>query len=62
VLYAALNFLEEQEFITSFWQKLQGRGRPRRMLRLNPDVRDRAYDLAQLWVSFALEAVEKRNG
>lgn len=60
VLYAALNFLEEENYITSFWQKLQGRGRPRRMLRLNPDVQKQAEDLAQMWITFACRATEKR--
>ncbi|MDX2231887.1 MAG: PadR family transcriptional regulator [Leptolyngbyaceae cyanobacterium bins.349] len=61
VLYTALNFLEDQEFITSFWKKLQGRGRPRRMLQLNPEVRERAQDLAQLWEEYAATAVKVRK-
>lgn len=60
VLYAALNFLEEEKFITSFWQKLQGRGRPRRMLRLNPDFQTQAQELAQLWQNYAENAAKKR--
>jgi len=61
VLYAALTFLEDEGFITSSWQKLQGRGRPRRMLRLNPDVRSEAEELAQLWLVFAQKALDVRN-
>ncbi|MBF2027663.1 MAG: helix-turn-helix transcriptional regulator [Oscillatoriales cyanobacterium C42_A2020_001] len=49
VLYAALNFLENEQFISGYWKKLEGRGRPRRMLHLNPDVRTQAEELAQLW-------------
>lgn len=62
VLYAALNFLEEEQFITSFWQKLPGRGRPRRMLRLCPEVVEQAQELAQLWTSFAQSAAQNRSG
>lgn len=61
VLYAALVFLENEKFVTSTWQKLQGRGRPRRMLHLNPDVYQQAQELAQMWVTFAKAALEIRR-
>jgi len=61
VLYTALNFLEEEGFITSFWQKLKGRGRPRRILCLNPDFHERAQELSQLWQNYAHSAVEIRS-
>ena len=32
VLYAALKFLEDEGAIAGYWQKLEGRGRPRRSL------------------------------
>ena len=57
VLYAALSFLEKEEFITSFWQKLAGRGRPRRMLCLNPAFQTQARELAQLWTTYAASAM-----
>lgn len=62
VLYEAITFLEGEGFISSNWKKLQGRGRPRRMLHLNPEVQDRAKELAQLWETFASEALANQLG
>ncbi|MDX2244697.1 MAG: PadR family transcriptional regulator [Leptolyngbyaceae cyanobacterium bins.302] len=61
VLYAAVTFLENEQFISSFWKKLQGRGRPRRMLQLNPECRKQAQDLANLWNTFATGAIASRS-
>lgn len=60
VLYAAITFLENEQFITSSWKKLQGRGRPRRMLHLNPECRAQAQELAQFWEAFATRAIASR--
>jgi DNA-binding PadR family transcriptional regulator len=49
VLYNALKFLEDQSAIDGYWKKVEGRGRPRRMYRLNPDWRMQAEELAELW-------------
>ncbi len=49
VLYSALEFLESENAITAYWQKAPGRGRPRRMFRLNPQWRPRAIELANFW-------------
>jgi len=49
VLYGALKFLEDEEAIDGYWKKVEGRGRPRRMYRLNPDWRMQAEELAELW-------------
>lgn len=49
VLYSALKFLEEEGAIEGYWQKVEGRGRPRRMYSLNPTSRIRAEELAELW-------------
>lgn len=49
VLYGALKFLEDEKAVDGYWKKVEGRGRPRRMYRLNPDWRMRAEELAQLW-------------
>jgi DNA-binding PadR family transcriptional regulator len=49
VLYSALKFLEDQNAIDGYWKKVEGRGRPRRMYRLNPDWRMQAEELADLW-------------
>jgi DNA-binding PadR family transcriptional regulator len=49
VLYSALKFLEDEEVISGYWKKVEGRGRPRRMYQICTASRDRAHDLAQLW-------------
>jgi len=52
VLYSALKFLEDQNAIDGYWKKVEGRGRPRRMYRLNPDWRMQAEELAELWQNY----------
>ena len=42
VLSSVLDFLESENAITFYCQKLPGRGRPRRMLKLNPQWRTKA--------------------
>lgn len=50
MLYAALKFLEEEGAIAARWQKMTGRGRPRRMYRITPQWQGgEAQKLAQLW-------------
>ncbi|TVQ12064.1 MAG: PadR family transcriptional regulator [Leptolyngbya sp. DLM2.Bin27] len=49
VLYGALKFLEDENAIDGYWKKVEGRGRPRRMYRLNPDWRLQAEELAEFW-------------
>lgn len=51
VLYAALSFLEAQSAIASRWQKVEGRGRPRRMYQVSPQWFDEAQKLAALWTT-----------
>lgn len=52
-LYSALKFLETEGAVTSYWKKLSGRGRPRRMYRINAQCRSEAQKLAHLWAEFA---------
>lgn len=52
VLYNALKFLEDKKAITSHWQKVQGRGRPRRMYQVSPDWQEQAENLARLWQDY----------
>lgn len=52
VLYEVIQFLEAEGWITSYWKKTEGRGRPRRMLCLTPDVTEEAQTLAQFWQSY----------
>ena len=49
VLYGALKFLEEEGVIKGYWQKVQGRGRPRRMYQISAEKRDEARSLGRLW-------------
>lgn len=51
VLYAALKFLENEGAIAGYWQKVEGRGRPRRMYRLSPQWQDEARQLSALWAN-----------
>lgn len=53
VLCAALKFLEREEMVTSYWKKVEGRGRPRRMYQLQSEKRGKAHSLAQLWQQYA---------
>jgi DNA-binding PadR family transcriptional regulator len=52
VLYDALKFLEQEEFLTKYVGKLEGRGRPRQMLQLAPEFRAKAQEFANLWENF----------
>lgn len=56
VLYAALNFLQEEEVVTSYWQKVEGRGRPRRMHQLADNMRSKAAELANLWENYVKQS------
>ncbi len=53
VLYSALKFLEDQEMVTGYWKKVEGRGRPRRMYQIRAEVMTQAQDLAKLWDTYA---------
>ncbi len=59
VLYSALKFLEDQVAIDGYWKKVEGRGRPRRMYRLNPDWRMQAEELADLWTNYMKSRVSQ---
>ncbi|MDB9527953.1 PadR family transcriptional regulator [Oscillatoria sp. CS-180] len=61
VLYSALKFLEDQQSIDGYWKKVEGRGRPRRMYRLNPDWRMQAEELAEMWRSYMQTRVSQKG-
>jgi len=52
VLYSALKILEEEQVITGYWQKVTGRGRPRRMYHIRSQSRPQAKELARLWQDY----------
>jgi DNA-binding PadR family transcriptional regulator len=56
VLYSALKFLEDEKIIDGYWQKVEGRGRPRRMYQVRNSKLDFARQLGNLWESYALQA------
>lgn len=60
VLYSALKFLEDQAAIDGYWKKVEGRGRPRRMYRLNPDWRMQAEQLADLWINYMRDRMPQK--
>ena len=49
ILQSSLRFLEKQAIVTSYWRKLEKRGRPRRMYQICPEKRVKAEELAKLW-------------
>ena len=51
VLQQALDFLEQQGSISTYTQRCPSRGRPRRMLHLQPDARRDAEQLMEPWQS-----------
>jgi len=52
VLYAALNFLIDEEMLSGYWQNESGRGRPRRMYQVAEGRQEDARKLSQLWLKF----------
>lgn len=52
VLYAALNFLIDEQMLSGYWQNEAGRGRPRRMYQIAEGKEEDAKKLAQLWQKF----------
>jgi DNA-binding PadR family transcriptional regulator len=58
VLYGALKFLEDENAIDGYWKKVEGRGRPRRMYRLNPDWRLQAEELAEFWRTYMGDSIQ----
>jgi DNA-binding PadR family transcriptional regulator len=59
VLYGALKFLEDENAVDGYWKKVEGRGRPRRMYRLNPNWRLRAEELSEFWKNYMGEAAKE---
>jgi DNA-binding PadR family transcriptional regulator len=59
VLYGALKFLEDENAVDGYWKKVEGRGRPRRMYRLNPNWRLRAEELSEFWKNYMGETVNQ---
>ncbi len=55
VLYSALKFLEDEDMVTGYWKKVEGRGRPRRMYQIQPESMEQAQELAQLWHEYAVK-------
>jgi DNA-binding PadR family transcriptional regulator len=60
VLYSALKFLEDEQMVTGYWKKVEGRGRPRRMYQIRPEMVQQAQDLGQLWHGYAVKQEPNR--
>lgn len=56
VLYSALKFLEQEKVIDGYWQKVKGRGRPRKMYQLCVEKLTQANNLARLWHRYLEES------
>jgi DNA-binding PadR family transcriptional regulator len=52
VLYGALKFLEKEQTVIGYWQKVVGRGRPRRMYSLSEAAYEQAQELSGYWYSY----------
>jgi DNA-binding PadR family transcriptional regulator len=50
VLYQALKQLESEGMVSTYWKKLEGRGRPRRMYHLVDGQHSTAKSLSKLWL------------
>jgi len=59
VLYKALKFLERESVIEGYWKKTEGRGRPRRMYHICPDMQEKARSLANLWQEYMNDTSHK---
>jgi DNA-binding PadR family transcriptional regulator len=55
VLYSALKFLEDESVIGGYWQKVEGRGRPRKMYHIQEENRDLARQLSGLWAQYVAQ-------
>jgi DNA-binding PadR family transcriptional regulator len=55
VLYSALKFLEDEKVVEGYWQKVEGRGRPRRMYQIKASKIDLAKQLDRLWHDYAAQ-------
>jgi DNA-binding PadR family transcriptional regulator len=49
VLYSAIKFLEASGTIVGYWKKVEGRGRPRRMYRVQAEWEKQAEELGRFW-------------
>ncbi|MGB3495609.1 MAG: PadR family transcriptional regulator [Elainellaceae cyanobacterium] len=52
VLYSALKFLEDEDAVTGYWKKVEGRGRPRRMYQIREEWLEKSQEFASLWLSY----------
>ncbi len=52
VLYSALKFLEDEDVITGYWKKVEGRGRPRRMYQIRSEALQKSQELTRLWHNY----------
>jgi DNA-binding PadR family transcriptional regulator len=58
VLYSALKFLEDETVIEGYWQRVEGRGRPRRMYQVVAEKLELANQLASLWQQYLDQGTE----
>jgi DNA-binding PadR family transcriptional regulator len=58
VLYSALKFLEDETVIEGYWQRVEGRGRPRRMYQVVAEKLELANRLASFWQQYLDQGAE----
>jgi DNA-binding PadR family transcriptional regulator len=52
LLYSALKFLEDEEILDYYWQKMDRRGRPRRMYQIKEGKLELAKQVARFWYKY----------
>jgi DNA-binding PadR family transcriptional regulator len=52
LLYSALKFLEDEEILDCYWQKMDRRGRPRRMYQIKEGKIELAKQVARFWYKY----------
>jgi DNA-binding PadR family transcriptional regulator len=58
VLYSALKFLEDEGVVEGYWQKVEGRGRPRRMYQVMSEKLELANQLSDLWQKYLEQGMD----
>jgi DNA-binding PadR family transcriptional regulator len=52
VLYSSLKFLEDEDVIDGYWQRVEGRGRPRKMYYVKSEQLELAQQFSRLWYQY----------
>ena len=59
ILHHSLKFLMREEIVTTYLQRVDGRGRPRRMYQIQPGAKQQAQELARFWQEYMERSVSR---